>query len=264
MLVDSHAHLDTGAFDGDRREVLNRALECGVGIIVNVGLDLESSRASLELAERYPQLFAALGFHPHNAIEMKESDLAQLKRLCHHKKVIAIGETGLDFYRKLSPPEIQVEAFKSQLRLAQELGLPVIVHSRNAEQETLEILTDWAQGQNGRPLGVLHCFGGNATLAQRFLELGFMLSIAGPVTYPSSRAAQVVGSLPEDRFLVETDCPFLAPHPQRLRRNEPSFLPIIVHKIAEIRKATPEAIAQATTQNAVRLFGGKENFAGYF
>jgi TatD DNase family protein len=264
-LIDSHAHLDSGVFDGDRAAVISRAQECGVDIIVNIGIDLESSKVSLWLVEKYPQFFTAIGFHPHNAAKIREGDFAELERLCQQEKVVAIGEIGLDFYRNLSPREMQIEAFKRQLHIAQEHSLPVVIHSRQAEAETLEILTEWAQRQKReRPLGVMHCFSGDATLAQQYLELGFFISIAGPITYPKSRAADVVLSVPLEGLMVETDCPYLAPQPHRGKRNEPAFLPLIVNKITEIRKELPEVIAQATSQNAIRLFNlRKESIADY-
>ncbi len=261
MLVDSHAHLNAGEFDADRAQVLIRAEEAGVGLIIDIGADLASSRASLELSERYPQVFTAVGFHPHNAAKMTEDDLAELKRLSRHKKIVAIGETGLDFYRNLSPREVQFEAFGKQLRLAQECDLPVIIHSRNAAEETLTVLTEWAQWQSKRqPLGVLHCFSGDAALAQKYLELGFLISIAGPVTYPSSPASKVISPLPLEGLVVETDCPYLAPQPHRGKRNEPAFLPLTVEKLAQIKGIAVEAVAQATTENAIRLFRLQKGF----
>jgi TatD DNase family protein len=262
--VDSHAHLNLGAFESDRAEVIARAQESGVGIIVNVGMDIESSGISLQLAEKYPQLFAAVGFHPHRADKLTEGSFAKLERLCRHKKVVAIGEIGLDFYRNLSPRKAQVDAFSRQLQLAREHNLPVIIHCRNAEEETLSMLTDWAQGQSGQEvLGVMHCFSGDGALAQKYLELGFLLSIAGTVTRPSSQTVAVARSLPLEGLMVETDSPFLIPSPKH-GRNEPAFLSLIVNKIAESKGLAPETIAQATTQNAIRLFRlGKESIAGY-
>jgi TatD DNase family protein len=261
LLVDSHAHLNAGEFDADRAQVLIRAEEAGVGLIIDIGTDLASSRASLELSERYPHVFTAVGFHPHNAAKMTEDDLAELKRLSRHKKIVAIGEIGLDFYRNLSPKEVQLEAFGKQLRLAQEYDLPVVIHSRNAAEETLAVLTEWAQGQSERrPLGVLHCFSGDAVLAQKYLELGFFISIAGPVTYPSSQASEVINPLPLEGLVVETDCPYLAPQPHRGRRNEPAFLPLTVEKLAQVKGIAVETVAQATTENAIRLFRLQKGF----
>jgi TatD DNase family protein len=184
-----------------------------------------------------------------------DDDLAELKRLSRHKKIVAIGETGLDFYRNLSPREVQFEAFGKQLRLAQECDLPVVIHSRNAAEETLAVLTKWAQGQDERrPLGVIHCFSGDTALAQKYLELGFFISIAGPVTYSPQQAFEVISPLPLEGLVVETDCPYLAPQPHRGRRNEPAFLPLTVEKLAQIKGTTVETVAQATTENAIRLF----------
>lgn len=254
MLVDSHAHMDARLFDRDREQVVARAREAGIGAIINAGFNLESSRASLALATRYGEVFVAVGFHPHNASRMRDGDLDELAQLSLEPKVVAIGEIGLDFYRNLSPREVQVEAFERQLELAGRLGLPAIIHSRNAADEVFHILARWAQGQEGRPLGVLHCFDGDTELGKRYIELGFFLSIAGPVTYSSSGVARIAGDLPLERLLIETDCPFLTPVPYRGRRNEPANVLFIAQRIGELRGMAPDAVAQRTAENAIELF----------
>jgi len=256
LLVDSHAHLDAGLFAKDRDQVISRAREAGVAVVVNVGSDLRSSEFSVKLAQRYEEVFAAVGFHPHNAAKMGDGDLDKLAELAQHPKVVAIGEIGLDFYRNLSPREVQKEAFKKQLELAERLSLPVIIHSRNAQGEVLSILTEWARrSKRARPLGVLHCFSGDGELGERYIEMGFLISIAGPVTYPSSHAVEIASDIPLEKLLIETDCPFLTPHPYRGQRNEPSYLSFIVEKIGDIKGVPPHLVAERTAENAVQLFG---------
>lgn len=256
MLIDSHAHIDVRLYDKDRDQVLARAREAGVAAVVNAGYDLDSSGASIRLAERYAGVFVALGFHPHSAAKMGDGDVERLAELAQHPKVVAIGETGLDFYRNLSPREEQIEAFNRQLELAQRLELPVIIHCRNAQEEVLSILEEWAGRSKGasQPLGVLHCFSGDLGLAQRYIEMGFLLSIAGPVTYSSSHALEIALNIPLEKLLIETDCPFLTPHPYRGKRNEPSYLSFIVEKIGEMRGMPSDLIAEHTTENAIQLF----------
>lgn len=256
MLIDSHAHIDVRLYDKDRDQVVARAREAGVAAVVNAGYDLDSSGASIRLAERYAGVFVALGFHPHSAAKMGDGDVERLAELAQHPKVVAIGETGLDFYRNLSPREEQIEAFNRQLELAQRLELPVIIHCRNAQEEVLSILEEWAGRSKGasQPLGVLHCFSGDLGLAQRYIEMGFLLSIAGPVTYSSSHALEIALNIPLEKLLIETDCPFLTPHPHRGKRNEPSYLSFIVEKIGEMRGMPSDLIAEHTTENAIQLF----------
>jgi len=259
-MIDSHAHLDLPLFDEDRDQVITRAREQGVSTIINVGLDMESSQASVRIAQHYTEVFSAVGFHPNKAAEMKEGDLARLSKLADNPKVVAVGEIGLDYYRKSTPRQHQLQAFQQQLDLAAELGLPVVIHCRNAHKELLAILTSWTKSVsppagNGQGLGVIHCFSSDARLAWRYIELGFLISLPGSVTYPSARdKVEVARELPLDKLLVETDSPFLAPQLHRGQRNEPSYLPLIIDKIAEARQVAPETIAQATAQNAVNLF----------
>lgn len=259
VLVDSHTHIDMRLYNRDRDQVLERARGAGVAAVVDVGCDLDSSREAIRLAAQYSEVFAALGFHPHSAAKMRDSDLERLSELAQHPKVVAIGEIGLDFYRNLSPREVQVEAFKKQLALACRLKLPVIVHCRDAQEEVLSILTEWAYGAGGvggakEPLGVLHCFSGDRELSQRYIEMGFLLSIAGPITYPSSHAMEITHHIPLDKLLIETDCPFLTPQPYRGKRNEPSNVSFVAEKIGEIRGVPTDVVAEHTTANAAQLF----------
>jgi TatD DNase family protein len=252
MLVDSHAHLESSRLRRDLTGVISRALAADVGAIVTVGSDLESSLAAVTLAQEIPAVYAAVGVHPHNAAAVDRRDLLQLARLAGEDKVVAIGEIGLDFYRNLSPPERQREVFIAQLNLARDLHKPVIVHDREAHSEVLAILQTEASEQKG----VLHCYSGDAEMAAQAVALGFYISIAGPITFHNARTLQaLVPLLPSDRLLVETDCPFLAPHPHRGKRNEPAYVRLIASKIAALRGVPLEQVADATTSNARRLFG---------
>lgn len=255
MLVDSHAHIGAPRFDRDRDKVMDRAREAGVSFVVDVGSDLKSSKMAIGITQQYGEVYAAVGFHPHNASRMINGDLERLSELTQQPKVVAIGEIGLDFYRNLSPRDTQIKAFKRQLELAEKLGLPVIIHCREAQQEVLSILTDWAGGsEQDKPLGVLHCFSGDMELAGRYIEMGFLISIAGPVTYRNSHAVEIARDIPLEKLVVETDCPYLAPHPYRGKRNEPSYLSFVVEKIGQIRRLPGDLIAEQTANNAIQLF----------
>ena len=260
MLIDSHTHIDFTIFDDDRDQVLARAREQGVTAIINVGLDIESSRASLHIAQHYPDIFTAVGFHPTMASKMMEGDLNRLAELAEDSRVVAIGEIGLDFYRESSSRQCQLKVFQQQLDLAAELGLPVVIHCRQAHKEVLSILAHWVKStspftSNSHEWGVIHCFSGDMKLAQRYIELGFLISLAGSVTYPSALdRVEVARELPLDKLLVETDSPFLAPQLHRGQRNEPSYVSLVVDKIAQIRGTPAELVAQTTAQNAIHLF----------
>ncbi len=265
-LIDTHAHLDFQNFDADRTAVIERARAAGVMAIVNVGADLASSRRAVKLAEQYEAVYAAVGMHPHDAKRLDGAALAELRSLAQHPKVVAIGEIGLDFYRDLSPREMQRRAFQAQLAWAAKLGKPVIIHDRDAHGEIIEVLTGWAAGLRNSPLtgtsdgsagrlGVLHTFSGDLAMAERAIELGFYVSVSGPVTYKNARQLpDIVRALPLDRVLVETDCPFLAPHPHRGKRNEPAYVRLVAERIAELRGIPFDDLARATTANAQRLF----------
>lgn len=250
MIIDSHAHLDFPPFDPDREAVIARARVAGMVAILNVGADLESSRASVALARQYDFIYAAVGIHPHDAETMTPAVLEELRHLARCPKVVAIGEIGLDYYRDLSPRPVQRQAFADQLALAAEVGLPVIIHCRDAWADTLAILRGWS----GR--GVLHSYSGGPERLEEVLALGFSVGISGPVTFPNAhRLRAVVATVPLDRLLVETDCPYLTPEPYRGRRNEPAYVWYVAGAIARARGMTAEEVAQITTENARRLFG---------
>jgi TatD DNase family protein len=251
-LFDTHAHLHFPEFAADLEAVLARARAGGVRRMVTVGTDLETSRAAIALAERDADLFASVGVHPHHAGEVGDADLADLERLARSPKVVAVGETGLDFFRDLSPRDAQERVFRWQLALGRRVGKPVLIHCRDAHAETLRILGEADVGRTG---GVMHCFSGDSAVARRVLDLGLLISVAGPVTYPNARALPEVARLvPADRLVVETDCPFLPPQPYRGKRNEPAHVVITARRVAELRGEPLEQLAAQTSENACRLF----------
>lgn len=258
-LIDTHAHLDFPQFDADREAVIQRAQAAGVELILNVGADLESSRAAVALAEEYDCLYAAVGVHPHEAKKLDGAALAALRRLATHPKVVAVGEIGLDFYRDLSPRDVQRRAFQAQLAWAGRLGKPVIIHDREAHDEVLSILTDWVAATPECRGGVFHCFSGDLAMARRAVALGFYLGVDGPITYQNARKLlEIVEWLPLDRLLIETDCPYLTPHPHRGERNEPAYVRLVAGRIAALKGIPVEELAEITRANASRLFGLRE------
>jgi TatD DNase family protein len=250
QLVDSHAHLDSYKYNGDRDAVIKRARKAGVSTILNIGANLDSSRAAIALAEKHDFIYATVGVHPHNAKRVNAKVIDQLRVLARHPKVVAIGEIGLDYYRDLSPRPAQRKAFTDQLALATELELPVVIHSRDAHDDVLEALQEW----DG--VGVLHSYAGGPELLGAVLEMGFHISIAGPVTFPrAERLREVAATAPLERLLVETDCPYLTPVPRRGKRNEPALVKHVVEAIAHVRDVGPDVVAQATKDNFGCLFG---------
>jgi TatD DNase family protein len=258
QLVDSHAHLDWPQFDSDRQAVLRRAFEAGVTWILDVGADLASSQRAVALAAAEPRVWAAVGVHPHDASTLTPEALAELRALAHRPRVLAIGEIGLDYYRDLSPRPVQRAAFAAQLALAQESGLPVIVHDRNAHADSLAVLQAASRQPGAGLRGVMHCFSGDLELAQAVMDLGFYIGIGGPVTYPrAATLVEVARQVPLERLLVETDCPYLAPQAQRGRRNEPAFVRLIAEEIAALRGLSAEEVGLVTSHNACALFDPK-------
>jgi TatD DNase family protein len=261
-LVDTHAHLDFSQFDEDRELVLERAADEGVSCVVTVGFDLESSREAVALANDHTHVKACVGVHPHDASTVTPEAIRDLRELSEDRQVVAIGEIGLDYYRDRSPRTTQRRVLREQLELAAEAGKPVVVHDREAHGDTMGALREWCEtvtASNGKlrpPLGVVHCFSGDQAMADELFELGFFISVAGPVTYNNARRLQeLVLRLPLDKLLVETDCPFLSPHPHRGQRNEPARVRLVASKVAEIRGVSLEEVARATTENARLLFG---------
>jgi len=252
MLVDSHTHLEMPDFKRDLEQVIQRAKESGVDYFFTVGTERKDWKRALEIAHSYPPIYAILGVHPHNAREIDERTYPTLKELCQNEKVVAYGEIGLDFFRNLSPREVQIKRFREQIALARELHLPMVVHDREAHQETLDILKSERAGQLG---GIIHCFSGDYRMAKDCLDMGFYISVPGTVTFKNAEAFQeIVRKLPLDSLLVETDAPFLAPVPFRGKRNEPGFVRYTAQKIADLKKIPFEKVAEVTSANALRVF----------
>jgi len=252
MLTDSHAHLQWKDFDADRLQVVDRALQSSVDCIINIGYNLKGSQDAVRLATERKGLYATVGFHPHEAKNFDDDVVSFLRTLCRNPSVVAIGEIGLDYYRNLSPKPVQRKAFEAQINLAREMDLPIVVHDRDAHQEVLQTLKDY----RGKIRGVIHCFSGSLEMARQCVGLQFMISIAGPVTFPNARKLhELAKEIPLSHLLLETDCPWLAPLSKRGRRNEPAYVFEIAEKIAKIRNMSLEDLAKATSDNAKRLFG---------
>ena len=252
-LFDTHAHLHFPEFDSDFDAVMGRARAAGVRRIVTIGTDGETSRAAVAVAERDPDVWASVGLHPHDAAAGDDALFAELERLAASPRVVALGEMGLDFFRDLSPRPAQVAALRRQLALARRLRKPAVIHCRDAHEETLTILAEERVSEVG---GIMHCFSGDVAIARRCLDLGLLISLAGPVTYPNARALpEVARFVPADRLVVETDCPFLPPQPYRGKRNEPSYLVITAARVADLRKEPLDALGPRMVENATRLFG---------
>jgi len=250
-MIDTHAHLDFPQYDKDRDKIIEQAFSSGLEAIVNIGVDLESSEKSIKLAEKYKNIYATVGFHPHDASKLTGEAFRKLEKLASHPKVVAIGEVGLDFYRNLSPEDVQIRAFKEQIELAKKLKLPIVVHIRNAYKKALEILQENATGLPG----VLHCFSGDENEAKETLRLGFYLSFNGTLTYKNSRSAELVKKIPLSSILAETDCPYLTPEPLRGKRNEPKLVRLVVEKVVQLSGShTFKEIDEIFTQNAKKLF----------
>lgn len=269
MFIDSHAHLTSKEFDGDREEAIRRAIDAGVDFIVNPGTDLEDSRRAVELAEKHPQIYAAVGFHPHEAKKADERSLQEIEDLSRHPKVVAIGEIGLDFYYDYSPRDVQESVLKAQLAMARRTNLPVVIHTRDSHARTVEIVREalgagpaWRSERatpNSRypvPKGVFHCFSGNLDEAWEVIRMGFAISFPGVVTFKKAeRTSDVAAQVSAEHLLLETDSPYLAPVPLRGRRNEPANIPLIGARVAELQHLSLDDIARATNYGAYRLFG---------
>lgn len=254
FIVDTHAHLDFPDFKNDLEGVLNRAADNNVGLIVTVGTDLESSRRAVELAGKYPQVYAAVGIHPHAANQATDVQWVDLAGLIGQGRVVAVGEIGLDYHKNQVPHDLQQEVFRRQLKLAREHKKPVIVHDRDAHEDCLRILKE-EMGANIK--GVAHCFSGNEFVAKEYLKLGMLISVAGPVTYPNADALRrtLKAAVPVESLMLETDCPFLASQSKRGQRNEPSYLRHHIKELSRIYRLSEEDIARITTFNAQNLFG---------
>jgi len=268
LIVDSHCHLDFDRFDRDRAQVVARARQAGLARILNPGINLASSRMAVALADAYAEVYAAVGVHPNDGLSWNAQSLSELRALVDHSKVVAIGEIGLDYYRDYTPQDVQRRIFQQQLDLAAEVGLPVVIHSRNASDgdqratgDVLSFLAEWRKHLEAsnpqlalRP-GVLHSYGGSPEHARWALELGFWIGIDGPVTFPKAEALRaLVKDLPLERLLIETDAPFLTPQAFRGKRNEPAYVRYVAEQIAKLHNLSYQRVAEVTTANAERLF----------
>lgn len=252
-LVDTHAHLDCAQYGGRLEDVLDRARSRGVAQVICIGASPASAGKAVEIAERFPGVFGVVGIDPHTCGEASDADFDRLAEIIRHERVVGIGEIGLDYYHDRHPRPVQRDVFARQLALAAELGMPVSIHTREAREDTCSILREYAPSLPG---GVMHCFSGDRYFAEFCLGLGFYISAAGPLTYPRSEGLRAVFSvLPEERILLETDAPYLAPQPYRGRTNEPAYLVHTAEAVAAARFVDIEKLARSTTENARRLFG---------
>lgn len=262
-IIDSHCHLYFDVFSQDIDQVIRRAIEQGVEAIVVPGIDVETSLRAVRLADEIPQVYAAVGIHPNSTHELHDAALSQIEKFIHNPKVIAMGEIGLDYYRNPDTKTQQKHYLKKQLDLAGRHSLPVILHNRNAIGDILELVQSWVEeqrsdieGQDSPKFGVFHSFSEDNTWAERVIQMGFFIGISGVITYPKNyQLSEVVSNVPSSRILVETDAPFLPPQPYRGKRNEPSYLPVTIQKIASILNTNAATIADLTSHNAKYLFG---------
>ena len=252
MIFESHAHYDDESFDKDRKEILLSLKAKKIDKVINVAANMQSSLDSIQLAKQYEFIYASVGVHPHDVKEMKEDDLEKLIVLAANSKVVAIGEIGLDYYYENSVKEIQKLWFREQIHVAKQMNLPVIVHSREASLDTFSILSETNASEIG---GVIHCFSGSMEMAQKYVEMGFYIGVGGVITFSNARKLkEVVAHIPLDNILIETDCPYLAPVPNRGKRNTSLNLPYIIEEIAKIKNVSIQEVIQATYKNGMKLF----------
>lgn len=252
MYIDTHVHLNAEQYNEDLDEVINRALDAGVKQMVVIGFDRKTIERAIILAEQYEFIFAVVGWHPVDAIDCTEEDLNWIESLAKHEKVVAIGETGLDYYWDKSPKDVQQEIFRKQIQLAQRVNLPIVIHNRDATEDVIRILQEEHAEKTG---GVMHCFGGSVETAKVCIEMNFMISLGGPVTFKNAKKPKEVATeIPLEWLMIETDAPYLSPHPHRGKRNEPSLVPLVAEEIARLKDVPVEEIARVTSENAKRFF----------
>ncbi len=256
-MIDSHCHLYFDKFDGQRENLIEAAADASVHTIINIGIDIDSSQACIDLACRHDNLFATVGVHPHDAKDAGNDTIDRLRAMASDKKVVAIGEIGLDFYRDISPRDLQCDLFHKQLELAIELSLPVVIHTRNAMDETLQIVRQYASKLSG---GVFHCFPGDVAEAEEVISLGFLIGVGGVITYKNSGMAQMATEVDLGKLLLETDAPFLTPVPFRGKQNRPEYISIICERLSELKSITPAEVERVTDRNCQKLFGLVETF----
>lgn len=251
MIIDSHVHLEDRRFNNDRDSLIKSLHDDGIKAVINIGSDMATSKASVELANKYENIYAVVGVHPHEVKDMNANTISELEALAANKKVVAIGEIGLDYYYDNSPRDIQRERFEEQILLAKKLDLPIVIHSRDAAKDTLDIVKKHADGLRGE----MHCFSYSVEMMREYLKLGFYIALGGPVTYKNAVVPkEVAKEVPLDRLLIETDCPYLTPEPFRGKRNEPKYARFVAEKIAEIKGISYEELAEATNKNVEDLF----------
>ncbi|WP_010531229.1 TatD family hydrolase [Lentibacillus jeotgali] len=256
MLFDTHVHLNADQFFEDRKETIQRAFDAGVKYMVVVGFDRQTIPLAIEIAEQYETIYAAVGWHPVDAVDMTDEDLARIEELSSHPKVVAIGEMGLDYHWDKSPKDLQKEVFRRQIALARKVNMPIIIHNREATEDIMELLQEEKASEVG---GIMHCYNDSAKYVQTFLDMNFYISLGGPVTFKNATLPKDVAvEVPLDRLLVETDAPFLAPHPNRGKRNEPSYVKLVAEKIAELRGMPFDKLSNITTENALKFFNISE------
>lgn len=252
MLFDTHVHLNVKQFDDDRDEVIARAREAGVSHMVVVGFDHETIPKAIELAEAHEFIYAAVGWHPVDAVDFTEKELKWLEELTDHPKVVALGEMGLDYHWDKSPHDVQKEVFRKQIHLARKVNMPIIIHNREATEDIIKILQEEKASEIG---GIMHCYNDAASYVPACLDMNFYISLGGPVTFKNATDPKEVAKMvPLDRLLIETDCPFLAPHPNRGKRNEPAYVSLVAEQIAALREITVNEVQEATKKNALELF----------
>ena len=252
-LFDTHTHLDAPQFDEDREEVIARAVKAGVEYMVNVGFNRETIPSTMALTEKYDFIYAAVGWHPQDAITMQDGDLEWIASLCQEKKVVAIGEIGLDYYWDTSPKDVQHHVFRQQIGLARELNMPIVIHNRDAHEDVVRILREEKASEVG---GIMHSFSGSWEIAKMCLDMGFHISFGGPITFKNAKQPkEVLKQVPMDRLLIETDSPYLTPHPFRGKRNESANVALVAEAAASLKGIEIEELAQITNKNALERFG---------
>lgn len=252
MLIDTHVHLNADHYDEDLDEVITRAREAGVTHFVVIGFDNKTIDRTMELIDKYDDVYGVIGWHPVDAIDCTDEDLVRIEELSSHPKIVAIGEMGLDYHWDKSPKDVQKKVFQAQIELAKRVNLPIVIHNREATGDVIDILEASGAEEVG---GIMHAFSGSTEVADRVLKMNFMISLGGPVTFKNAKQPKEIAKhVPLDKLLVETDAPFLTPHPYRGKRNEPAYVKLVAEQIAELREISYEAVAKATSENAKKIY----------
>lgn len=252
MLIDTHVHLNADHYDEDLDEVIERAREAGVTHFVVIGFDNKTIDRTMTLIDKYDDVYGVIGWHPVDAIDCQDEDLARIEELSQHPKIVGIGETGLDYHWDKSPKDVQKEIFIKQIEMAKRVNLPIVIHNRDATGDVVDILEEHGAEEIG---GIMHAFSGSPEIADRVLKMNFMISLGGPVTFKNAKQPKEVAMhVPLDKLLVETDAPFLTPHPYRGKRNEPAYVKLVAEQIAELREVSYEEVAKATSENAKKIY----------